>query len=252
MMDGSTPPYRVNELTPDPAVSFDPKVVKDYVIYAHRIANRGLVNSSVGGMVIRVPHPRYPDGVCYAKPQGISLEEVTVDELVITDIPYGRILYGERATTVGHQMNREILRLRPDVNCVIHLHHDETIAFLAAGFSEIRSFSLTYGYLMQKPARYLPASVNVEEDVAPIKTFIEDTNCIIMRRHGFTVLGRTVSEAYHRTCVLVSEVKRNIIVETLCAVTGKTPEYISEEELAYMARHGDAVMYPALIKRARP
>ncbi len=32
MMDGSTPPYRVNELTPDPAVSFDPKVVKDYII----------------------------------------------------------------------------------------------------------------------------------------------------------------------------------------------------------------------------
>ena len=38
-----------------------------------------------------------------------------------------------------------------------------------------------------------------------------------MRRHGFTVLGRTVSEAYHRTNVLVSEVKRNIIAETLAA-----------------------------------
>ena len=144
---------------------------------------------------------------------------------MITDIPFGRILHGERATTVGHQMNREILRLRPDVNCVIHLHHDEMIAFMAAGYEEIRSFSLTYGYLMQKPAHYLPASINVEEDVGPIKTFIQDTNCIIMKRHGFTVLGRSVSEAYHRTCVLVSEIKRNIIVETLCAANGKTPEY---------------------------
>jgi hypothetical protein len=57
-----------------------------------------------------------------------------------------------------------------------------------------------------------------------------------------------VSEAYHRTYVLVSEVKRNIIVETLCAVTGRTPEYISKEQLAYMAEHGDAVMYPGLVK----
>jgi ribulose-5-phosphate 4-epimerase/fuculose-1-phosphate aldolase len=146
-------------------------------------------------------------------------------------------------------MNREILRLRPDVNCVIHLHHDEMIAFMAAGYDTIRSYSLTYGYLMQKPAHYLPASVNVEEDVGPIKTFIQDTNCIIMKRHGFTVLGRSVSEAYHRTCVLVSEIKRNIIVETLCAANGKTPEYISDEELAYMATHGDAVMYPALVKK---
>jgi hypothetical protein len=49
--------------------------------------------------------------------------------------------------------------------------------------------------------------------------------------------------------VLVSEVKRNIIVETLCAATGRTPEYITDEEMAYMAAHGDAVMYPALVKR---
>ena len=249
-MDGSpTPTYRVNELTPDPAVSFDPKVVKDYVTYAHRIANRGLVNSSVGGMVIRVPHPNHPDGVCYAKPQGISLEEVEEGDLVVTDIPFGRILAGERATTVGHQMNREILRLRPDVNAVIHLHHDEMIAFMAAGYDKIRSFSLTYGYLMQKPAYYLPASVNVEEDVGPIKTFIQDTNCIIMKRHGFTVLGRTVSEAYHRTCVLVSEIKRNIIVEMLCAAKGTKPEYLSKEDMAWMFKRGDSVVYPTVIKK---
>ena len=248
-MDGITPAYRVNELTPDPNVAFDPKVVKDYITYAHRLAARGLVNSSVGGMVIRAAHPDYEQGICYAKPQGVSLEEVEAEDLVITDIPYGRILAGERATTVGHQMNREIMRLRPDVNCVIHLHHDETIAFLAAGFEEIKSFSLTYGYLMQKPAHYLPASINVEEDVAPIKTFIADTNCIIMRRHGFTVLGRSVSEAYHRTCVLVSEVKRNIIVEQLCAATGRTPEYITDEQLAHMYAHGDAVMYPKLVRK---
>jgi ribulose-5-phosphate 4-epimerase/fuculose-1-phosphate aldolase len=120
---------------------------------------------------------------------------------------------------------------------------------MAAGYEEIRSFSLTYGFLMQKPAHYLPASINVEEDVAPIKTFIQDTNCIIMKRHGFTVLGRTVSEAYHRTCVLVSEIKRNIIVEQLCAANGRTPEYITNEELAHMYTQGDAVMYPELVKR---
>jgi ribulose-5-phosphate 4-epimerase/fuculose-1-phosphate aldolase len=225
-------------------------VVKDYVTYAHRLAARGLVNSSVGGMVIRVAHPGYADGVCYAKPQGVSLEEVEAADLVITDIPFGRILAGERATTVGHQMNREILRLRPDVNAVIHLHHDEMIAFMAAGYQQVRSYSLTFGYLMQKPPHYLPASLNVEEDVGPIKDFIQDTNCIIMKRHGFTVLGRSVSEAYHRTCVLVSEIKRNIIVEQLCAANGRTPEYITDEELAQMFAHGDAVMYPKPVRKA--
>ena len=249
-MDTPEPRFQVNQLTPDPAVSFDRGLAGQYLLYAHRLAARGYVQAAVGNMVMRAPHPDYPDGVCYVKCQGVSLEEMSIDDIVITDVPCGRILYGDRATTVGHQMNREILRLRPDVNSVIHLHHDEMIAFMAAGYETIRSFSLTYGYLMQKPAHYLPAHLNVEEDVGPIKTFIQDTNCIIMKRHGFTVLGRSVSEAYHRTCVLVSEIKRNIIVEQLCAANGKTPEYISEEELAYMATHGDAVMYPKLVKKA--
>ena len=247
-MDGSQATYRVNELTPDPSVSFDPKVVKDYVTYAHRIANRGLVNSSVGGMVIRVAHPNHPDGVCYAKPQGISLEEVEDGDLVITDIPYGRILAGERATTVGHQMNREILRLRSDVNAVIHLHHDETIAFFSAGYEELRFTGLTFPFLVQSYPHYLPAHINVEEDVAPIKTFIQSTNVIIMKRHGFTVLGRTVSECYGRTNVLVGEVKRNIIAEQLAALKGTRPDYLSREEVENMFKHGDAVMYPSPLK----
>ena len=243
--------YAVNEHTPDPSVVFDRAIGETYLRYARMMVDRGYVQSTLGGMVIRVAHPGYPDGICYAKPQGISLEEVTLDELVITDIPYGRILYGERATTVGHQMNREILRLRPDTNCVIHLHHDETIALLAAGCEEIGSTSLTFSYLMQKPAHYLPAHLNVEEDVAPIKSFVQDTNCIIMKRHGFTVLGRTVSEAYHRTNVLVSEVNRNVLVELLCAAKGTKPDYLSREEMEWMFRHGDTVVYPQLVRRAK-
>jgi ribulose-5-phosphate 4-epimerase/fuculose-1-phosphate aldolase len=250
-MNEATPPFAVNEYTPDPAVAFDRAVGASYVRYAHRLAARGYVQSTLGGMVIRVPHSRYPDGIAYAKPAGVSLEEMELDDLVITDIPCGRILYGNAATSVGHQMNREILRLRPDVSCVIHLHHDETIALLAAGCDEIRSFSLTLAYLMQKPLAYLPAHLNVEEDVAPIRTFIQDTNCIVMKRHGITVLGRDVSECYHRVNVYHAEVKRQLMVELLCAAKGTTPDYLGKEEMEWMYARGDSVVYPQLIRRDR-
>ena len=242
------PRYLVNEYAPDPAVRFDRAVAEKYVLYAHRLAARGYVQSTLGGMVIRVSHRDYPDGVAYAKPAGVSLEEMTVDDVVITDIPCGRVIHGNAATSVGHQMNREILRLRPDVNCVIHLHHDETIALLAAGCEEIHSYSLTFAYLMQKPIAYLPAHVNVEEDVAPIKTFIQDTNCIVMKRHGITVLGRDVSECYHRVNTYTSEVKRQVIVELISAAKGTTPERISKDDMEWMFSQGDAVVYPKLIR----
>ena len=250
-MNADVRPYQVNEYAPDPDVSFDPQVGATYVRYAHMLAARGYVQSTLGGMVIRVPHPKFPDGLAYAKPAGVSLEEMSVDDVVITDIPHGRVLHGNAATSVGHQMNREILRLRPDVNCVIHLHHDETIALMAAGCDEIKSFSLTFSYLMQKPLAYLPAHLNVEEDVGPIKTFIQDTNCIVMKRHGITVLGRTVSECYHRVNVYTAEVKRQIIVELLCAARNTKPEYISKEEMTWMFSRGDGVVYPELIRNRR-
>lgn len=250
-MNEPTPRFAVNEYAPDPAVRFDRAIGETYVRYAHRLAARGYVQSTLGGMVIRAEHPDYPEGLAYAKPAGVSLEEMTLEDLVITDIPYGRILYGNAATSVGHQMNREILRLRADVKCIIHLHHDETIALLAAGCEEIRSFSLTFSYLMQKPLEYLPAHLNVEEDVGPIKTFIAGTNCIVMKRHGITVLGRTVSECYHRVNVYHAEVKRQIMVELLCAAKGTQPDYLSKEAMEWMFARGDGVVYPQLVRRDR-
>jgi len=248
-MSDSAPAYVVNQYTLDSKVVFDRKVGETYIRYAHMLAARGYVQSSLGGMVIRAKHPDYPDGVAYVKPNGVSLEEMEIEDLVITDIPYGRLLYGEKATSVGHQMNREMLRLRPDINCVIHLHHDETIALLAAGCDEIHSFSGTFSFLMQKPIAYLPAHVNVEEDVSPIKTFIQDTNCVVMKRHGITVLGRTVSECYHRVNTYAAEVKRQIIVELLCAAKGTKPEYMSEEEMRWMFAQGDSVVYPKVVRK---
>ena len=248
MLEVTERSYGINELTPDPAVAFDRKTAEHYLRYARMLSARGLVYSSTGNLVMRVAHPKYPDGICYVKCQGVSLEEMSIDDLLITDVPCGRILYGDRATTVGHQMNREILRLRQEVNAVIHLHHDETIAFFAAGFEELGITGLTFPFLMQSWPHYLPAHINVEEDVGPIKTFIKTTNCIIMKRHGFTVLGRTVSECYGRTNVLVGEIKRNIIAEQLASAKGTKPEYLSRTEIENMFKEGDAVMYPKPLK----
>src|SRR5262245_40070589 len=58
-----SPRYLVNEYAPDPAVKFDRAVAEQYVLYAHRLAARGYVQSTLGGMVVRVPHADYPDGL---------------------------------------------------------------------------------------------------------------------------------------------------------------------------------------------
>ncbi|MGE0853531.1 MAG: class II aldolase/adducin family protein [Hyphomicrobiaceae bacterium] len=226
-------------------VHFDSKIGEDFLRYARLVANRGYIHNTLGNMTIRAPHPDHPHGVAYTKHAEISLEEMGVENIVITEIATSRLLYGTRTTSVGHNLNREILRLRPDIGAVIHVHDDATISFFGSGaFREVKVLSLDMPFILAKPPYYVPASVNVEADVGPVKDFIADTNMIVMLGHGVTALGRTISEAYHRLNSFTAEVRRNIEAEHLAALRGTRPLYRSEEEVALMHAHAEAVIYP--------
>src|SRR5437868_5583237 len=179
-------------------VKFDENVGNLVLRYARMIVARGYVHNSLGNLAIRVPHPDFAHGVLYTKHAEVSLEEMTIDNVVITDVPTGQLLHGTVPTSVGHNLNREILRLRPDINAVIHAHHDETIALFASGaVKELRVLSLEFPYVMAKPPYVVASHLDVESDVGPVKDFIAGTNAVIMESHGVTTLGRSISEALH-------------------------------------------------------
>jgi ribulose-5-phosphate 4-epimerase/fuculose-1-phosphate aldolase len=236
---------RVNECTPDPSVVFDRRVAELHVRYARMVVARGYIHNTLGNIAIRVRHPNYADGVLYTKPSGLSLEEVMPEDLVVTDVIDGRLLHGSVPTSVGHQLNREIMRLRPDVNAVIHVHDDATIALLASGvMDDLRGVSLEFPYVMCKPPHIVPSHLDVEEDVSPIREFIQETNSLVMKRHGISTLGRTVSEAYHRLNTITSEIRRMIMVAQLSKTFGTTPDYLSQAEMDWMYERGEKVIYP--------
>ena len=178
---------------------------------------------------------------------------MTIDNVVITDIPTPRLLHGTVPTSVGHNLNREILRLRPDVGAVMHVHHDETIALFASGaVKELRVLSLEFPYVMAKPPYVVPSHLDVEQDVEPIKDFIEHTNSLIMENHGVTTLGRTPSEAYHRLNTLTSEVRRNIEALRLAALARTEVHVLAADAVDWMYRHAESVIYPSRDTTRRP
>ena len=132
-------------------VAFDERVAGELVRYARMVVARGYIHNSLGNIAVRVPHWDFPHGVAYTKHAEVSLEEMTIDNVVVTDIPTPTLLHGRVPTSVGHNLNREILRLRPDIGAVIHAHHDETIAFFAAGAKGLRVLSLEFPYVMAMP-----------------------------------------------------------------------------------------------------
>lgn len=226
-------------------VHFDSHVGAEFLRYARLVANRGYIHNTLGNMAIRAPHPDHEHGVAYTKHAEISLEEMGMENIVITEIETSRLLYGSRTTSIGHNLNREILRLRPDIGAVIHVHDDATIAFFGSGaFREVKVLSLDMPFILGKPPYYVPANVDVEADVGPVRSFIAGTNLVVLLGHGITALGRTISEAYHRLNSFTAEVRRNIEAERLAAIKGTTPLYRSEAEIALMHRHAEAVIYP--------
>jgi L-fuculose-phosphate aldolase len=234
-------------------VPFDPAVGELLLRYARMVVARGYIHNSLGNIAIRVPHPGLEAGVAYTKHAEVSLEEMTLDNVVITDVPTPTLLHGTVPTSVGHNLNREILRLRPDVNAVIHVHHDETIGLLASGLvKELRPLSLEFPYVMAMPPHVVPSHLDVENDVGPIRDFIDRTNAIVMENHGVTTLGRTISEAYHRLNTLASEVRRVTLAEQLAAVAGREVHYLGREAVDWMYRHAESVIYPSRDETRRP
>jgi len=136
-------------------VTVDPKNAELFLKYARLVSARGYVHNTLGNMVMRVPHPAYLQGVAYTKHAGLSLEEMELENIVITDIPTSNILYGNGMTSLGHNLNREIFKLRPEINAAIHVHDDATIAFFRLGRVRRVSHDLHRAAICPRQARAL-------------------------------------------------------------------------------------------------
>src|SRR5262249_55691597 len=116
--------------------------------------------------------------------------------------------------------------------------------FAARPGREFRILSIEFPSVMGWPPHVLPSHVNVELDVAPIRTFIQRTNCVVMESHGVTTLGRSLSEAYHRLNTLAAEVRRLSLAEELAALRGTEIQYVDATALEWAYEHADDVIYP--------
>jgi ribulose-5-phosphate 4-epimerase/fuculose-1-phosphate aldolase len=231
-------------------VTLDAAAAKTFIRYARMVSARGYVHNTLGNIVLRVPHPDFAHGVAYTKHAELSLEEMEAENIVITDIPTSRVLLGDTITSIGHNLSREILRLRPDIHATIHVHDDALLAFFGSGaYREVRTISLDLPFVLGKPIHYVPAHIDVEADVSSVQGFIDGTNSVVLLGHGVTTLGRNISEAYHRLNSLTAEVRRNIEAELLAERAGSRPAYRSEEEIRSMYRFAESIIYPKRAER---
>ena len=76
---------------------------------------------------------RLPDkpSLFFMKPHSIGLDEITVDNILTIDLD-GKVVAGTARRHSEVYIHSEILKARPDVNCVLHTHPPYSIALSAS------------------------------------------------------------------------------------------------------------------------
>lgn len=223
---------------------FDVEIGNSIVQYGQRLATRQLLVNTLGNIAVRSRCPYWQREVIYTKHRGVSLEECGLEQLAVLDMQSDELLHGRFRPSLGHQMHREIMRCRADVNATVHLHPNEVIAFFAVmQWQEMEYVSNDTALVMGKPPCILGEGVNIELDVSAIGRCASDTNCIVMPSHGITCFGRDLSEAFHRAVAFTAEISRLITSQYLSAATGKSVVYASDEEVRQMYALGEQVIY---------
>ncbi|GIF08247.1 class II aldolase/adducin family protein [Actinoplanes siamensis] len=222
----------------------DEDLVREFLRYARFLVDRGYVCNTLGNIALRAGPAGSTSGEhVYTKHRGVSLEEMTAANVVVTDLA-GELVHGAVPTSVGHQMNRRILQLRPDVNCVMHVHIDHVIGYFSVlDDLPFELVSADAALVLQRPVEVLAPRVNIESDVMLIESFVDATNCIVMPNHGVTTMGRSASEAYHRMTTLAAEVARIITAGQVAGLWNRKINYVSAEETAEMYAAGKSVIY---------
>jgi len=77
---------------------------------------------------------RLPDdpGQFFMKAHSIGLDEITMQNILTIDLE-GNVVAGTARRHSEVYIHSEILKARPDVNCVIHTHPTYAVAFSATG-----------------------------------------------------------------------------------------------------------------------
>jgi L-fuculose-phosphate aldolase len=193
-------------------------------------AGRVLVDEGQGDYVWGHISARLPDNPnrLLMKPGCIGIEEMTGDNIITVDIEGERIA-GDWPRHNEVYIHSEVMRARPDVNCVIHTHPEHAIAFSSLG--KPLSAMSNDGTMFSAGVPIFSETTDLITDQprgkAVAKT-LGQGGALILRNHGIVTAGRTIEEAVF----LAIKLERACRIQLLAENAGGPKLFVKEEELA--------------------
>ncbi len=184
LADSPTP---INQKRSDRTISKE-----DFCRFCHLLYHTKLVSGVGGNVSVRVV-----DGV-FLTPSGYSLRDLTPDVVVKVN-EQGIVLDGLNPTK-DMDMHVGILRIRPTINVVCHVHG----AFITAATAKVEPGAdvlppVTPGFIYYAhPIAMIPFEVpgSTEAAKAVMKHFSKEScNALLLQNHGLVTVGENIQEA---------------------------------------------------------
>lgn len=145
-----------------------------------------------GHITARVPD--VPDRL-YMKPAAMGLEEIETADLIQIDMS-GKKVAGDRDVHNEVFIHTEVMRARPDVQCVVHTHAPHAVAF-----GSLNQPLVPVGHEGNLFAEGLPVFkettdliVTKELGEAVART-LGSHNAVLLQNHGMVTAGKSIAEA---------------------------------------------------------
>jgi ribulose-5-phosphate 4-epimerase/fuculose-1-phosphate aldolase len=192
-------------------MSAEIQALKEKLVLACQIlANEGQGDFIWGHVTVR--SPERPDHI-FMKPHMLGLSDVQAEDVITVDIDGNKVEgKGRRHTEVF--IHTEIMRARPDVQCVVHTHPPHCIVFGALG-KKMQPIG-HYGSLFCEALPEVWGRA-VAEDLG-------DKHVLLLRNHGIVATGPYIEEAVMRALFLDIACKMQITAESAGGAKLLSPE----------------------------
>jgi ribulose-5-phosphate 4-epimerase/fuculose-1-phosphate aldolase len=169
-------------------------------LVGNAVVQAGLVVGSGGNLSARRPGA----DECWVTAAGTWLDRLDRPAFVRVRISDGTPVDDaiDRRPTSELELHLAMYRVRPEVNAVVHLH-PQTVLLLDALAEPIRLISTDHIFYLRRIATapfHPPGSPAVGESAAAATA--DGTDCIVLARHGCSVLGTSVELAHKRALYL--------------------------------------------------
>src|SRR5580704_3565085 len=167
---------------------------------------------------------RLPDDptLFFMKPHSMGLDEITMQNILTIDLE-GKVVAGSARRHSEVYIHSEILKARPDLNCVIHTHSPYAVALSGMG-RPMRAYSQPGALFCGEVGLYTDTIALIRSHAlgAGVAKALGTHRAVLLKNHGPVVTGKTIAEAVVAATMLENAAMIQLAVE---AAGDAAPEF---------------------------